>query len=127
MGIFNTYEQIKSGKQRISENFLKEMGFEKSKQWGAPWKWDTDTEFWEKIIHVDDCYTDASIYYFPDTFDGYVTPFSMRGVKPKNHFLGWVNSDSSNKEWTGNANNKMDIMVVIDEIKQYIEKYFKIY
>ena len=127
MGVFDTYNQIKSGKQRISENFLKKMGFEKQ-QWGAPRKWNTNTEFWAKSIYVNNYFPDyipeAVIYYFPDTFEGYVTPFSMRGVKPKNHFLGWINSTFSNKEWKGDANNKMDIMIVIDEIKQYIEKLY---
>ena len=126
MGIFDTYSQIKSGKQRISVNFLKKMGFTKSNQWGTPYKWGPETEFWEKIIKVKEGYTDASLIYFPPTFRGYVTPFNSNGLSPANKIIGEINSYATGSyDFTGEALCKMDIYYGIDRITENLKKYIK--
>ena len=126
MGIFSAQNQIKRGNQRISENFLKKMGFKKSNQWGSPSKWGKDSEFWEKIIKVDEGYTDASLIYFPPTFCAWVTPFNMKGQTSANKMIGEINCTSTEKyDFTGDALCKMDIYYGIDRITENLKKYIK--
>ena len=126
MGVFDTCSQIKSGKQRISVNFLKQMGFKKSNQWGAPSKWGRDSEFWEKIITVEEGHTDASLIYFPPTFCAWVTPFNMNGQTSANKMIGEINCTSTEiYDFTGDALCKMDIYYGIDRITENLKKYIK--
>lgn len=127
MGIFSIQNQIKRGNQRISENFLKKMGFKKSNQWGAPSKWGKDSEFWEKIIKVEEGYTDASLIYFPPTFRAWVTPFELNGQTAANKMIGEINSTSTETyDFTGDALCKMDIYYGIDKITENLKTYLKI-
>jgi hypothetical protein len=127
MGVFSTYDNVRGGNQKISERFLKQMGFEKSNQWGAPSKWGKDSEFWEKIITVKEGYTDASLIYFPPTFRAWVTPFDMNGQTPANKMIGEINSTSTEiYDFTGDALCKMDIYYGIDKITENLKTYLKI-
>ena len=127
MGVFNTYDNVQRGNQKISERFLKQMGFKKSNQWGAPYKWGSETVFWEKIIKVEEGYTDASLIYFPPTFRAWVTPFNSKGLSPSNKMIGEINSTSTETyDFTGEALCKMDIQFGIDKITRNLKKYLKI-
>lgn len=130
MGIFDTYRQVKSGNQRISENFLRKQGFKKYNNWGSPKHWgEKGSEFWEKFICLplsrdfrENIYS-ATLYYFPSGFERYVTDFDIKGIKPENHFLGWINDCSRfTKEISGEANCKMDILYAIDRLTEELKK-----
>ena len=126
MGIFETYSRVKKGKQRISENFLKKCGFKKCQNWGSPSHWGPGSVFWEKIIFDgtsldESLWKSAVLYYFPDSFTGYVTPYCTNGIEPKNHVLGWVNQDDGLEDVTGCANCKMDILYYIDKLNKQLE------
>ena len=126
MGIFNTYDQIKSGGQRISKNFLRKQGFKKNNNWGSPQHWgEKGSEFWEKFICLpfrSGSIYSATLYYFPPEFERYVTSFNIRGINPKNHFLGWVNTGDF-EEISGDANCKMDIFYAIDRLTEGLKKH----
>lgn len=129
MGVFDTYNSARYGKQRISENFLKKMGFKKKKfnQWGAPSKWGKNSEFWEKIITVEEGHTNASLIYFPSTFRAWVAPFNMNGQTSANKMIGEINSTSTETyDFTGDALCKMDIYYGIDKITENLKTYLKI-
>ncbi len=126
MGLFDTYSTVRRGNQKISERFLKQMGFKKSNQWGAPYKWGCDSEFWEKIIKVEEGYTDASLIYFPPTFCAWVTPFNSNGQTPANKMIGEINCTSTETyDFTGDALCKMDIYYGIDKITENLKAYLK--
>lgn len=126
MGIFGTYDNVRRGNQKISERFLRKMGFKKSNQWGSPSKWGSDSEFWEKIINVEEGHTDASLIYFPPTFRAWVTPFNSKGLSPSNKMIGEINSTSTETyDFTGDALCKMDIYYGIDRITENLKKYIK--
>lgn len=125
MSIFDAQNQVKHGNQKISENFLKKMGFKKSNQWGVPYSWGPDTVFWEKIINVEGGYTDASLIYFPSTFKGYVTDFNSKGKEPSNKLLAQINTDDTRYDFNGEANCKNDLYFGIDKITYNLKKYLK--
>ena len=125
MGVFDTYNSVRYGKQRISENYLKKMGFKKCCDWGAPHRWGPDTVFWEKIIVQEKdgvlCNNSATLWYFPDTFTGYVTQY---GFKSSNKILGMINGIGTNKDdHYGDAVCKNDIQFTIDKMTHALNKY----
>jgi len=125
MGVFSTYNDIKYGNQRISENFLKKMGFKKSNQWGAPFRWGPGTVFWEKVLILEDenCLLphSATVWYFPGTFTGYVTPFAGESA---NKVVAIINGNSSTADdYNGDALCKNDIQFVLDLMNQTLKKY----
>ena len=102
------------------------MGFKKSNQWwGYPNKWGRDSEFWEKIINVEEGHTDASLIYFPPTFRSWVTPFNSKGLSPSNKMIGEIHSPTETYDFTGDALCKMDIYYGIDRITENLKKYIK--
>lgn len=122
MGIFNTFEHIRSGNQKITKKFLKELGFEKI-YWGSvSCQGKKDFECYEKYIEADDAIHSATLYYFPTGFKGYVTDYNSKGIDPCNKVMGWPNIDDSD-EIHLNANCKFDILFSIDKLKQKINKY----
>ena len=126
MGVFSTYDNVRGGNQKISERFLKKMGFKKSNQWGAPWNWGRDSEFWELIIAIDGRTTTASLIYFPPTFKAYVTPFNLNRLSPANKIIGEINNTSTETyDFTGEAFYKMDIVAAIDKLTENLKIYLK--
>ena len=128
MGIFNSYNDHKHGNQRISANYLKKLGFKKSNQWGAPVYWGINTEFWEKIIIQENEYGlyphSATIWYFPETFTGYVTAFAGEGA---NKVIAMVNGTlSTTNDYSGSALCKNDIQFAIDLMNQKLIEYNKL-
>lgn len=124
MGVFDTYNSVRGGNQKISERFLRKMGFKKSKQWGAPSKWGEDSEFWEKIIIVER--GSASLIYFPPTFCAWVTQFNMNGQTSANKMIGEINNTLTEAyDFTGDALCKMDIYYGIDKITENLKTYLK--
>ena len=132
MGIFDTYRQVKSGNQRISENFLRKQGFKKYNDWGSPKHWgEKGSEYWEKFIYLTSPRNEniitpiysATLCYFPPGFERYVTNFNIKGISPENHFFGWIN-DSSRcfEDISGEANCKMDIFYAIDRLTEELKK-----
>ena len=127
MSIFGVQNQIKRGNQRISETFLKKLGFKKSNQWGNPHHWGPGTEFWEKIIEVDGFTNTAALIYFPSTFCAWVTPFNLNGQTSANKMMGEINDTSATTyDFTGDALCKMDIYYGIDKITENLKTYLKI-
>ena len=124
MGVFDTYNSVRYGKQRISENYLKKMGFKKCCDWGAPHRWGPGTVFWEKYIiqekdGVLQNYT-ATLWYFPETFTGYVSSF---GNKSANKIIAMINGNTKNDDYNGDALCKNDIQFTIDKMTHVLNKY----
>lgn len=129
MGIFDTEKQIKRGHQRISENYLKKMGFRKNKQWGAPWKWGKETEHWEKYFVDETGSLTAEMIYFPPTFEGYVTQFNMYGKSPASKYVVDIPKNPDGRidryDLEGDANCKFDIQIALDAVKYTLDKINK--
>ena len=125
MSLFNTYEDITENKP-ITEEFLIENGFEKI-GWGSPTSRKEDPighTCWEKYIEIKhDRWShiqSAVLYYFPDTFKGYVTCFRFNG---KNKCLGWLNYADSDWEHKGDINSRFDLLTSIDIITTKLKEY----
>ena len=127
MGVFNTYGAVRGGNQKITENFLKKMGFKKSNQWGAPSTWGPNSEYWELTIMLDGFASIAELIYFPPTFNAWVTSFNSNGMTPANKILAMISPDMSSKyDFTASALCKMDIYYGIDRITENLKTYLKI-
>ena len=128
MGVFSTYNSIKRGNQKISENYLRKMGFKKFKNWGSPSHWGPGSVFWEKIVIIEDdrgqIPYSATIWYFPSTFTGYVTDFGTKGIDPANKVMCSFNSSNSAGDYSGNALCKNDIQFAVDLTTQNLKKYW---
>jgi len=126
MGLFDTYSTVKRGNQKITPNFLKKLGFKKCKNWGSPSHWNKPgSEFWEKYLTVsgwDDECSDivATIWYFPETFTGYVTPYNIEGIDPACGLYCQSYRSDDDFEMKSHAHCKMDILYTIDLVS---EKY----
>ena len=126
MSIFSVQNQVKRGNQRISETFLKKLGFKKSNQWGAPFSWGPGTVFWEKFVtqYDEDGHQlahAADIIYFPSTFTGYVTGF---GEDASNKIMCWLEGTTySGDDYKGSALCKNDIQFVLDYANHKLNKY----
>lgn len=127
MGVFSTYNSIKQGNQKISENYLRKMGFKKYKNWGSPSRWGEGSVFWEKIVTIeDDCtqiHHSATVWYFPHTFTGYVTDFGIKGIDPANRVMCML-VNSSLGDYSGSALCKNDIQFAVDLTIQNLKKYW---
>ena len=79
--------------QKINTKYLKETGFHQI-PWGSPdgkykngkYKWNKEHICWE-YFNDDDGYHKIIIYYFPEGFTSYVTPFSYNGEDPAGNVL----------------------------------------
>lgn len=79
--------------QKINTAYLKETGFHQI-PWGSPdgrykngkCKWNKEHICWE-YFNDDDGYHRIIIYYFPEGFTSYVTPFSYNGEDPAGNVL----------------------------------------
>lgn len=79
--------------QKINTAYLKESGFHQI-PWGSPdgkykngkYKWNKEHICWE-YFNDDDGYHRIIIYYFPEGFTSYVTPFSYNGEDPAGNVL----------------------------------------
>jgi hypothetical protein len=124
MGVFTTYNNVKRGNQRISERYLKKMGFSKCSNWGSPFHWGPGTVFWEKyIIQEKDGELQnysATLWYFPETFTGYVTSF---GNKAANKIVAMINGNTKADDYNGDALCKNDIQFAIDKMTHTLNKY----
>lgn len=131
MGIFDTTGYVRHGSQKISERFLKKMGFHKD-YWGSPHEnyKKPCSLFWEKYIFDEEDLKEwgeenasivATIWYFPETFTGYVTPYNMYGKNPAHGTFCQTNNDDPFEKCLY-SHCKMDIIYVIDFMKQYINE-----
>lgn len=82
--------------KKVTVKDIKKLGFRKS-GWGAPrierkivngfrkvkTTWDKNQYFWEYYERSTDGDYNGLIYYFPDNFEGYVTPFQGNIKDPK--------------------------------------------
>ena len=120
MGLFDTCNDIKHSNQRISENYLRKLGFKKTCKWGNPKYWSKDTEFWIlEIMDEDDMVVLADVWYFPHTFKGYVTPFRFDAA---NKILA-IPNNNHNKDFTCLALCKGDIQYAIERINQIVNEF----
>lgn len=132
MGIFSTSNHVRRGSQKITERFLKQMGFHKD-YWGSPHEnyKKPGSEFWEKYIFdeeslaevsEDDAMIVATIWYFPENFTGYVTSYNMSGCNPATGTFCQFHGDDSGWSYRGYSKCKMDIIYALDmtleEVKQ---------
>jgi hypothetical protein len=126
MSIFGVQNQVKRGNQRISERYLRKMGFKKSMQWGNPHHWGPGTVYWEKFVTQYDenghqLEHEADIIYFPSTFTGYVTDF---GEGASNKILCMIEGTTySGDDYHGSALCKNDIQFVLDYANHKLNKY----
>lgn len=132
MGIFKTYNYTR-GNQKISARFLKNMGFHQAR-WGSPMHHDKGSIMWEKTIFETDIdetgrgdFTVAQLWYFPETFTGYVTSFNSNGKNPAGAITYLANSSAINfhlgVEKARYPKTKMDIICYIDEITEKIKHF----
>ncbi len=129
MGLFDTYSTVKRGNQKITPNFLKSMGFHKD-YWGSPhedWKKPCSV-FWEKYLTVsgwddEESLIVATIWYFPETFTGYVTPYNMQGIDPLCGLYCQSYRDDNDFEIRSYAHCKMDILYAIDLVSEKYKQY----
>ena len=127
MGIFDTYSNAKYGRQRISERFLRKMGFKKHDNWGSPGRWNhPGSVFWEKpVIEEDELYKRcvATIWYFPPEFTGYVTHFGLKGEPSHDKVLVLMDYGD---DYMGDALCKNDIQYTIDLVNEKINDIYKL-
>ena len=124
MSIFDTYNSVKLGNQKITEHFLKTHGFKRI-WWGSPRHqghkehmcWETNIDWKGENGQLEM----VTLYYYPDTFEGYVTSFNSRGVNPANYFFGWNNMSSRDFVIKQKATCKMDYMLVMDSINNFFK------
>jgi len=129
MSIFDTSIYKGRGSQKISDRFLRRMGFHKE-HWGSPhenWKKPCSV-FWEKYLTVDGWEDEesvivATIWYFPETFTGYVTPYNMQGIDPAYGLFCQSYRDDDNFEMRSHAHCKMDILYAIDLVSENFKQY----
>ena len=125
MSIFNTYEDITENRP-IDEKFLRDNGFEEI-GWGSPSVQKRDpvgSTCWQKYIeaHSDkwSILQSAILYYFPDTFTGYVSSF---GFDSKNKCIGWLNYTVSNWEHQSDIKSRLDLLTAVDVIVNKLKEY----
>ena len=122
MGVFDTYFAAQQNNQKITEDFLINLGFEKN-YWGSPRTWREQGDgcvFWVKSFETRPSGFAKSheIFYFGNNFTGYVTFFNGRGKDPKNHMLCL----DTFGELIIETNNRMDVLIGLDQIIDHIRK-----
>lgn len=122
MGVFTELDELKTGNQDITKNFLRTKKFRKC-LWGPIYK-KKDPEFQAYELYIDyNGFGSAELYYFPPTFKGYVTHLNSRGVNPAGKCIGWMNNSSS---WMleSDATCKFDINCCIKMINEKLKDYY---
>lgn len=124
MGLFDQVDLIKTGGRKITKHFLTTHGWKEIK-WGSPSTWKREPigcKCWEKIVGLDEEYVDGVLYYFPETFTGYVTTW---GFNSQNKCLGWLNGMNSTWDLHSNASRHIDLIEAENIIKQKIKEYYE--
>lgn len=113
---------------RLTDDILTEMGFEKI-FWGSPFEWDEKRGASKQSIKEHTCwelYVDnrpsGTLYYFPDSFNGYVTDFAQKGLPAKNKVIGWDNRPHTEWVLTGEVNCRLDLENAITKLKNHLNK-----